>query len=198
MADQPEMEAMRRDEPPRRRDLLVTASQVVVGGGIAAALWPLLAQMGPGPGTPPPETIDIELGAIEPGATLAVAWRGQPILVRHRLSREIERAAAVRLEVLPDRFARNAALPTLMPATDVNRTKPGFEQWLVVIGVCTHLGCVLGGGPQRPPEDDGVMWTCPCHAARFDTSGRVVSGPARTNLAVPPYRFVTARTLRIG
>jgi ubiquinol-cytochrome c reductase iron-sulfur subunit len=126
-----------------------------------------------------------------------VSWRGQPVIVRHRTDEEVRRARAVALEELPDRLARNAGLPGNALASDDNRTLPGHAQWLVVIGVCTHLGCLL-----RPADtashgpDEG--WFCPCHAARFDLSGRVRAGPARTNLAVPPYRFVTPTWISIG
>jgi ubiquinol-cytochrome c reductase iron-sulfur subunit len=151
--------------------------------------------MNPNPGTPPPETRLVDLAPIAPGQTVAVAWRGQPVFVRHRTADEIARARSVPLGALPDPYARNAALPEQASATDANRTRAGHAEWLVVVGICTHLGCRL------QPADTagrGEGWFCPCHAARFDLAGRVCGGPAPTNLPVPPYRFVTTSQIEIG
>jgi ubiquinol-cytochrome c reductase iron-sulfur subunit len=178
-----------------RRDFVVQAAAAFSGVGLVAASWPFVAQMNPNSATPPPEATDVDLRAIPPAATRLVRWRGTPVLVRHRTREEVQEARSTPLSNLPDPLARNAMLPEKTAALDCNRTKLGHEEWLVVIGLCTHLGCILTPNPRR---DLAETWFCPCHAARFDVSGRVRAGPARTNLPVPPYEFLTASKIRIG
>jgi ubiquinol-cytochrome c reductase iron-sulfur subunit len=183
---------------PGRRDFIVQAAGAFVGVGSTLALWPFIHQMNPNDGTPPPQVTEVDLHPIQPGQMISVAWRGMPILIRHRTRQEVHLARSTPLSDLPDRFARNEALPAKSLASDANRTREGHDNWLVVVGLCTHMGCVLTS--QQPPATlaTGEGWFCPCHAARFDLSGRVRSGPARTNLAVPPYEFLTATKIRIG
>lgn len=187
-------------ESPRlvRRDFITQAAQAFVGVGSAMALWPLIDQMNPNRASPLPEVKDVDLTPIQPGQTISVPWRGEPIFIRNRTAEEVRIARNTPISDLPDRFARNAALPKSASADDANRTKQGHDNWLVVVGLCTHMGCVLK--PQDAATtittDDG--WFCPCHAARFDLSGRVRSGPARANLAVPSYDFLTTTHLRLG
>jgi ubiquinol-cytochrome c reductase iron-sulfur subunit len=183
---------------PDRRDFIVLAAQAFVGVGGAIALWPFIDQMNPNKGTPPPDVKEVDLSSIPPGQTIAVQWRGSPIVIRHRTPEEVGMARSVRLSELPDRYARNEALPGKAPAEDANRTKDGHERWLVVVGVCTHMGCLLKSNEVAAARATGEGWVCPCHAARFDLSGRVVSGPARTNLPVPPYAFLSPTRIRIG
>ena len=183
---------------PGRRDFITQTALAFVGVGSVAALWPFIDQMNPNPATPPLGVADVDLAPIQPGQAITVMWRGQPVVIRHRTRREVERARETALYVLPDRNARNAALPGMAPATDANRTKEGHERWLVVVGLCTHLGCRLISSEAAAAGSAGEAWFCPCHAARFDVSGRVMSGPARTNLPVPPYQFLTASRIRIG
>jgi ubiquinol-cytochrome c reductase iron-sulfur subunit len=178
---------------PRRRDFIVQAAGAFVGVGNAVVLWPFIDQMNPNNATPPPATTDVDLAPIQPGQAISVLWRGLPVFVRNRTREEIQHARSTPLADLPDRFARNQALSEKTIAYDTNRTKEGHDNWLVVVGVCTHLGCHL-----KSQGDAGEAWFCPCHAARFDLSGRVRSGPARTNLLVPPYRFLTASKIRLG
>jgi ubiquinol-cytochrome c reductase iron-sulfur subunit len=184
------------DPPLARRDFIVQLACAFAGAGGAAALWPLIDQMSPNPASPPPEVTDVDLAPIEPGQAITVRWRGLPIVVRHRTAEEVRIARSTPVAHLRDRLARNEALPRSAPAVDANRTKDGHESWLVVVAICTHLGCQLR--PQDSALATGEGWLCPCHAARFDLSGRVRSGPALTNLAVPPYRFLTPTRLRIG
>jgi ubiquinol-cytochrome c reductase iron-sulfur subunit len=186
------------DRPPARRDFIVQLACAFAGAGGVAALWPLIDQMSPNPATPPPEVTDVDLAPIEPGQAVTVRWRGLPIVVRHRMPEEVHIARSTPVAHLRDRLARNEALPRSTPADDANRTKAGHESWLVVVAICTHLGCQVRsqGSAEAVTTDEG--WFCPCHAARFDLSGRVRSGPAPTNLAVPPYRFLSATRLRIG
>jgi ubiquinol-cytochrome c reductase iron-sulfur subunit len=185
-----------RGPAPTRRDFISLSAGAFVAVGGAAAMWPFIDQMNPNPGTPLPSVVD--LAPIEPGQAVTVAWRGLPVVVRHRTREEIERARNVPLHVLPDRDARNAALAPRAPASDDNRTLEGHPEWLVVIGVCTHMGCLLTmtDALQRGDGDEG--WFCRCHAARFDLAGRLRSGPARTNLPVPPYRFAAPGRIEIG
>lgn len=184
--------------PPTRRDFLSVSTGAFAAVGSAFAVWPFVDQMNPNPGTPPPETRLVDLAPISPGQAVTVTWRGQPIFVRHRTSDEIERARNVSVSELPDPRARNAALPAGAPASDANRTHAGRPQWLVVIGLCTHMGCRLQPLRTIEPGNSGEAWLCPCHAARFDLAGRVRAGPARTNLPVPPYRFITTNKIEIG
>ena len=153
--------------------------------------------MNPHKGTSPPETRDVDLGLIEPGQMKTIAWRGLPVAIRSRTPDEVRGARNVTMSELPDALARNEALPKNAPASDANRTKAGHEQWLVVVSLCTHLGCRLTRtGREALTTSEG--WFCPCHAARFDLSGRVRGGPARTNLPGPRYEFVSPTKIRIG
>lgn len=189
------MSELEDTQDPTRRDFITGAAWTFVAVGGAAASWPFIDQMNPNKGTPPPEVVEVDLQAIQPGQTKAVRWRGKPIFIRHRTPGEVEAARAAPLGELRDPLARNWALPDKSPATDANRTKPGHEQWLVVVGLCTHLNCLLSASVTAAP---GEGWFCACHAARYDLSGRVRGGPAPTNLPVPPYEFLSANRLRIG
>jgi ubiquinol-cytochrome c reductase iron-sulfur subunit len=121
-----------------------------------------------------------------------------PLLVRHRTPAEQALAATTRVADLIDPYARNTALPARTPAVDSKRTQTGHANWLVVVGLCTHMGCpLLPSGATTDASDREIAWVCPCHAARFDYLGRVRSGPARTNLEVPAYRFVTPWQIRL-
>jgi ubiquinol-cytochrome c reductase iron-sulfur subunit len=184
-------------ESASRRDFISFAAGGFVGVGGATALWPFVDQMNPHPGTPRLDQTFLDLDQIAPGQEITVRWNGKPVFVRHRTLAEVDRTSAVTLDHLPDPYARNAALPISALATDANRTATQYPRWLVVVGLCTHLGCVLRSVSASEGED-GIAWACPCHAARFDYSGRVRSGPARTNLPVPPHRFETPTRLRIG
>jgi ubiquinol-cytochrome c reductase iron-sulfur subunit len=185
-------------ETGNRRDFIVLTAGAFVGVGAVLALWPLIDQMNPNPASPPPETIDLDLAPIRPGQTVSLQWRGLPIFVRNRTPEETRRARSTPLGDLCDRFARNETLPKASLATDANRTMDGHETWLVVVGLCTHMGCRLSTSPPEASAASDEGWFCPCHAARFDLSGRVRGGPALRNLTVPPYRFLSATRIRIG
>jgi ubiquinol-cytochrome c reductase iron-sulfur subunit len=184
-------------EAPRasRRDFVLQAAMAFAGAGSALAMRPFLDQMGPNRATLPPESVDVDLRDIQAGNMKVVRWRGMPVFVRHRTPQEVQAARATALADLPDRLARNAMLPQTALAVDGNRTKEGHEEWLVVTGLCTHMGCVLSG---PATATSGEAWFCPCHAARFDVSGRVRAGPARTNLLVPRHEFLRRDKLKIG
>ncbi len=164
-----------------RRDFLYIATGAVGVVGIGAAIWPFVDQMNPSADVLALASIEVDLSAIEAGQAIKVSWRGQPVFIRHRTDEEIEVARAVPLDDLPD------------PEADSDRVKPGKDQWLVMIGVCTHFGCIPLG---ERGEFNG--WLCPCHGSHYDTSGRIRKGPAPLNLAIPPYEFTGDDLIEIG
>ena len=185
------------DEPVNRRDFIHIAATAFVGIGAAAALWPVINQMNPDASALSLASIDLDLAPIQEGQAVTAMWRGKPIFVRHRTAEEIAAAKAVPLNDLKDPVARIVDGPDV-PATDEARTKPGKEQWLVMIGICTHLGCIPKG--QRTGDERGPFggWFCPCHGSAYDTAGRIRQGPAPQNLAIPPYAFTSDTKIKIG
>ena len=179
------------DQEPTRRDFLYIATGAMGAVGVAAAAWPLIHQMNPDASVQALATIEVDLSPIVEGQSVTVMWRGKPIFIRHRTAAEIEEAQATPLADLPDGLARNANLGAADPATDENRViKP---EWLIQIGICTHLGCVPLG-----EQGDYDGWFCPCHGSHYDTSGRIRLGPAPENLGIPPYDFVSDLAIQIG
>ncbi len=165
-----------------RRDFLYIATGAVAAVGTAAALVPLIDQMNPDASTiAAGAPVEIDLAPIADGQIVKVFWRSKPIFIFHRTKQEIAAAVNVDVATLPD------------PATDAERTKPGHEPWLVVIGICTHLGCI-------PLAHEGEYhgWFCPCHGSQYDTAGRIRKGPAPKNFFLPPYAFLTDSKIRIG
>jgi ubiquinol-cytochrome c reductase iron-sulfur subunit len=182
-ADRP-AHADEHGEAGARRDFLylVTGATTVVGA--AVLMWPLVDAMNPSADTLALASTDVDLSGIEEGMAITVQWRGKPVFIRHRTAEEIETARAVDLEELPD------------PQPDDMRVIE--PQWLVLVGICTHLGCVpLGQKPNEPHGDYGG-WFCPCHGSHYDTSGRIRRGPAPLNLTVPDYVFTEENMIRIG
>jgi ubiquinol-cytochrome c reductase iron-sulfur subunit len=181
-----------------RRDFIHIAATAFVGIGAAAALWPAVDQMNPDASALALATTDVDLSPIQPGQAITVMWRGKPVFVRNRTDDEVKAVKAVPLSQLIDQDARVLEAKTTLTATDENRTKKGKENWLVVIGVCTHLGCVPKG--QAPSDDRGEYngWSCPCHGSLYDASGRVRRSPAPRNLDVPPYEFTSDTKIKIG
>jgi ubiquinol-cytochrome c reductase iron-sulfur subunit len=167
---------------PTRRDFLYIATGTVAAVGAAAVAWPLITQMNPDASTIAAGVpIEIDLGPIAEGLVIKVFWRSKPIFISHRTKKEIQEAQQVDVATLKD------------PEADSKRVKEGHDQWLVVIGICTHLGCI-------PLAHQGNYdgWFCPCHGSQYDSSGRIRQGPAPANLAVPPYTFVSDSKIRIG
>ena len=176
---------------PTRRDFLYIATGAVGAVGAAAAAWPFIDQMNPSAAVLALSSIEFDLTPVQEGQQVTVMWRGKPVFVRKRTAKEIAEAKAVPVDSLPDPLARNANLPESAPATDQDRTiKP---EWLVMVGICTHLGCI----PLDHQGDFGG-YLCPCHGSQYDSSGRIRRGPAPLNLAVPPYEFLTDTKIRIG
>lgn len=169
-------------ELPTRRDFLYVATASTAAAGLAAASVPFIAQMNPDASTiAAAAPIDVDVSLIVEGQIIKVFWRGKPIFISHRTREEIEEAGAVDWRNLID------------PAPDAKRVKEGHEQWLVVIGICTHLGCI-----PLAHQGDYHGWFCPCHGSQYDTAGRVRRGPAPANLYLPPYEFLAGGRIRIG
>ena len=161
-------------DDPQRRNFLGAITTAVGAGGAAVASWPFIHSMNPSKDVLAGGTTEIDLSNIPLGGTHTVAWQGKPVFIVHRTADEISKA--------------RAAISVKDPETDENRVKN--PEWLVVVGVCTHLGCV----PNRSEKG----WLCACHGSQFDTSGRIVQGPAPKNLEVPPYHFVSDNKILIG
>ena len=170
---------MEEDKKTNRRDFIFTASYALGAVGVGAAVWPLIDQMNPDASVKALASTEVDVSAVEKGQSITVLWRGKPVFIRRRTEEEIVKAKDVKLEDLPH------------PETDEERAKN--PEWLVMLGVCTHLGCV-------PLGDKGEYggWFCPCHGSHYDTSGRIRKGPAPTNMEVPKYEFVNSNTIKIG
>lgn len=179
---------------PNRRDFLYVATGMVGVVGAASVAWPFIDQMRPDASTLAMATIEVDVSALEPGMSLTAKWRGKPVFIRNRTDKEIEEAKAVALTDLKDPVARNANIAADAAATDTDRSAgEGRENWIVMIGSCTHLGCV----PLGQAGDFGG-WFCPCHGSHYDTAGRIRKGPAPENLAVPVFEFISDTKIRIG
>jgi len=178
---------------PTRRDFLYIATGAMGAVGVGSVAWPFIDQMNPDASALALASIEVDVSAVEEGQSITVQWRGKPVFIRYRTVEEIEAANSVEIEDLPDPLARNANLAADAPATDVNRGAEGKEQWIVQVGICTHLGCV-------PLGDAGEFngWFCPCHGSHYDTAGRIRKGPAPENLLIPPFAFVDDSTIKIG
>lgn len=185
-------------EEPNRRDFLVVAGNAFAAVGAAATMWPFIAQMNPDAGAQALASIEVDLSPVKQGQAITVMWRGKPVFIRNRTSDEIKAATSADVKDLVDASARNDLLPEATPALDTNRTKAGKENWLVLVGICTHLGCIPKGQSMGDSTGDFGGWFCPCHGSHYDTSGRIRKGPAPRNLEVPPYEFVSDTKIKIG
>ena len=186
------------DDEPSRRDILLIAAGGFAAIGSAAALWPLLDQMNPDASTLSMATTEIDISHVEAGQAITVMWRGKPIFIRHRTEQEMAKAKEFAVDDLPDPLARNANLPEDALASDDNRAAKDREPWLVMIGICTHLGCIPKGQAVGDYKGEFGGWFCPCHGSQYDTAGRVRIGPAPQNLAIPPYGFTSDTKIKIG
>ena len=172
------------EEDVSRRDFLYVASAGIGAVGAAFAAWPFIDQMNPSADVLALASIEVDLSAIEEGQAVTVKWRGKPVFIRHRTAEEIAEAEAVPVADLRD------------PQADGDRVED--PKWLVMVGVCTHLGCVPKGN--KPGDNKGEYggWFCPCHGSHYDTAGRIRKGPAPTNLEVPEYAFLDDNRIKIG
>ena len=179
---------------PTRRDFLYITTGATAAVGTAAFAWPFIDQMRPDASTLAIASIEVNVESVEPGMSLVVKWRGKPVFIRNRTEAEVEEAKAVAIEDLKDPLARNANVDGVALATDLARSAgEGKENWLVMIGVCTHLGCI----PLGEAGDFGG-WFCPCHGSHYDNAGRIRKGPAPENLPVPLFSFVSDTVIQIG
>lgn len=187
------MSATDETHDPNRRDFLYIATGMAGVVGAASVAWPFIDQMRPDASTLALSTVEVDVASLTPGSSLIVKWRGKPVVVRNRTPEEIKSGEDVELDKLKDPIARNANLPADAPATDANRTTPGKEAWMVMVQVCTHLGCIPLG-----QEGEFGGWFCPCHGSVYDTAGRIRHGPAPENMAVPVFTFISDTKIRIG
>ena len=185
------------DQPTRRDIIYIAAGGFAAIGGLAS-LWPLVDQMNPDASTKALASIEVDLEPVAEGQAITVMWRGKPVFIRNRTAEEVEKANAVKVDELIDPFARNAASDESTPGTDANRTIEGKQNWLVLVGICTHLGCIPKGQRVGDIKGEYEGWFCPCHGSHYDTSGRIRKGPAPYNLDIPPYQFVTDTKIKIG
>ena len=183
------------DHAGTRRDFLYYATAGAGAVATGAAVWPMVNQMNPSADVQALSSIFVDISGVETGTQLTVKWRGKPVFIRRRTEDEIADARAVEVENLEiDQLAQNANLPDDAPATDANRALDENGEWLVMIGVCTHLGCVpIGDG-----AGDFGGWFCPCHGSHYDTAGRIRRGPAPRNLDIPVAAFTDETTIKLG
>jgi ubiquinol-cytochrome c reductase iron-sulfur subunit len=163
---------------------------------VASAAWPLIDQMNPSTAALALSSVEVPLDSIAVGQGVTVKWRGQPLFVRHRTPAEIAAARAVPVEQLPDPLAENSGLPDNAPATDANRAIKA--EWLVLVGVCTHLGCTPEISTPTNVQGEYGGWLCHCHGSQYDTAGRIRKGPAPRNLQVPVYSFLSDTRIKVG
>ncbi|EEW26179.1 ubiquinol-cytochrome c reductase iron-sulfur subunit [Rhodobacter ferrooxidans] len=176
-----------------RRDLLTYAT---IGAGVVAsgaAVWPMIDQMNPSADVLSLSVLRVDVSGVEVGTQLTVKWRGKPVFIRRRTEADIALGRSIALNELVDPVARNANIARTADAADGNRTIDAAGEWLVMMGVCTHLGCV----PLGDAGDFGG-WFCPCHGSHYDSAGRIRKGPAPENLPVPVSKFVDDTTIQLG
>jgi ubiquinol-cytochrome c reductase iron-sulfur subunit len=171
-------------EEKTRRDFLYVSTAAFGAVGSAFAVWPLIDQMNPAADTLALSTTEVDLEPIEEGQSITVVWRGKPVFVRHRTQGEIESAV------------RDDTALLIHQETDASRVKKA--KWLIMVGVCTHLGCIPLGQKTSEAKGEYGGWFCPCHGSHYDTSGRIRKGPAPTNLEVPEYAFIDDNKIKIG
>ena len=167
-----------------RRDFLLWSTIAVGAAGAALAVWPFIDQMNPAADTLALASTEVDLSKIDVGQSITVMWRGKPVFIRHRTEEEIAEARDVDMAALPD------------PEKDAARVQQ--PEWLIMVGVCTHLGCIPLGQKEGDTKGDFGGWFCPCHGSHYDTSGRIRKGPAPTNLPIPGYSFLDDNSVRIG
>ncbi len=164
-----------------RRDFMMLTASALGAVGACAVAWPFVNSMNPSADVLALASIEVDLSPVKPGQSIKVKWRGVPVFIRHRTAEDIELSKAVAMSDLKD------------PQSDEARVQKGHEQWLVMVGVCTHLGCIPLGD-----AGDYKGWFCPCHGSHYDTAGRIRKGPAPKNLTVPQYTFLSDNRIKIG
>tara|TARA_B100000131_G_C18114363_1_gene610745 strand:+ start:1755 stop:2276 length:522 start_codon:yes stop_codon:yes gene_type:complete len=167
-----------------RRDFIVVATYSMGAVGAGAAIWPIINQMNPAADTLALASTEVNISSLEEGQALTVKWRGKPVFIRRRTQEEIVESRNVSIDSLRD------------PQTDEERVQK--DEWLIVLGVCTHLGCVPLGQKASDIKGEYGGWFCPCHGSHYDSSGRIRKGPAPQNLEIPPYNFISDSIVKIG
>ena len=169
-----------------KRDFLKLVTGASAAIGTAAVAWAFIDYMNPAKDVLALSSVEVDLTPIVEGQGITVLWQGKPIFLRHRTAKEIKEAEDVQMSQL------------IQPQPDSQRVKPGHAQWIVLVGICTHLGCVPLGNKPTDPRGEWGGWFCPCHGSQYDTSGRVRHGPAPANLALPPYAFESDTKVKLG
>jgi ubiquinol-cytochrome c reductase iron-sulfur subunit len=169
-----------------KRDFLKLVTVAGAAIGVGAIAWPLIDSMNPSADVLALSSVEVDLTPVTEGMGITIVWRGKPIFVRHRTPAETKEAEDVQLSQL------------IEPQPDSERVKPGKSQWIVLIGICTHLGCIPLGNKPSDPRGEWGGWFCPCHGSQYDTSGRVRHGPAPLNLNIPPYAFMSDTRVKVG
>jgi ubiquinol-cytochrome c reductase iron-sulfur subunit len=172
------------EEGGTRRDFLYLTAGAFGAIGAGCFAWPFIDSLNPAADTMAMATVDVDLSPVAEGQAITVVWQGKPVFIRHRTADEIQKAASVDVSTLRDK------------QTDAERVQKA--EWLVMVGICTHLGCVPLGQKATDPKGEYGGWFCPCHGSEYDTSGRIRKGPAPKNLLVPPYSFTSDTAIRIG
>jgi len=172
------------DTEESRRDFLQLATYTVGAVGAGLAVWPIIDSINPPADVLALASSEVDISPIVEGQSITVVWRGRPVFIRHRTAAEIAAAENVNLDQLAD------------PQADADRVQK--PEWLIMVGVCTHLGCIPIGQRETEPKGDFGGWFCPCHGSHYDTSGRIRKGPAPKNLVVPEYVFIDDTTVKIG
>ena len=167
-----------------RRDFIVVATYSMGAVGAGAAIWPIINQMNPAADTLALASTEVNISSLEEGQALTIKWRGKPVFIRRRTQEEIVESRNVSIDSLRD------------PETDEERVQK--DEWLIVLGVCTHLGCVPLGQKASDIKGEYGGWFCPCHGSHYDSSGRIRKGPAPQNLEIPPYNFISDSIVKIG
>ncbi|MBV1900848.1 MAG: ubiquinol-cytochrome c reductase iron-sulfur subunit [Kordiimonadaceae bacterium] len=173
-------------EEATRRDFLHIAAAGGAAVGTAMVMWPFVDQMNPAADTLALSTVEIDISSIAEGESIVVKWRGKPIFIRHRTTAEIAEARTVDIASLVDK------------ETDEERITEGKDAWLILVGTCTHLGCVPLGSKSGDDKGEYGGWFCPCHGSHYDTSGRIRKGPAPRNMEIPDYAFLSDTLIKIG
>ncbi len=169
-----------------KRDFLLLMTGASAALAVGSLAWPFVNSMNPAADTLALSSIEVDIGPVVEGQGITVVWRGKPVFIRHRTAEEIKAAQAVQ----PNQM--------IEPAKDADRVKTGHEQWLVAVGICTHLGCIPLGNKPTDTRGDYGGWLCPCHGSQYDVSGRVRKGPAPANLPIPAYAFLSDTKIKIG
>ncbi len=177
---------MLTDTGERRRDFIYVATGAFAAAGAVAVAWPLINQMNPSADVLALATVDVDLSSVQAGQAIVISWRGKPVFARQLTPKEIAEANTVDVSTLRD------------PQTLAERTKPGNAQWLITLGVCTHLGCIPLGAREGEVRGEFGGYFCPCHGSTYDTAARIRKGPAPKNLEVPQYAFKTPTSVTIG